>query len=118
MSQGMTSFIFIFYSNSIAALILLPSSFFIHRFIYYAYDMLIISLELLLSVIWCRFVDMLGLIIAHQHLLQLCVILSLVLPSFLMFFLGIYTLTNTLFNNGFIFFFFGFKALSCYYCLS
>ncbi|PNX62169.1 auxin-induced protein 5ng4-like [Trifolium pratense] len=32
MSQGMTSFIFIFYSNSIAALILLPSSFFIHRF--------------------------------------------------------------------------------------
>lgn len=32
MSQGMTSFIFIFYSNSIAALVLLPSSFFIHRF--------------------------------------------------------------------------------------
>jgi hypothetical protein len=32
MSQGMTSFIFIFYSNSIAALVLLLSSFFIHRF--------------------------------------------------------------------------------------
>jgi hypothetical protein len=32
MSKGMTSFIFIFYSNSIAALVLLPSSFFIHRF--------------------------------------------------------------------------------------
>jgi hypothetical protein len=32
MSQGMTSFIFIFYSNSIAAFVLLPSSFFIHRF--------------------------------------------------------------------------------------
>lgn len=32
MSQGMTCFIFIFYSNTIAALVLLPSSFFIHRF--------------------------------------------------------------------------------------
>ncbi|XP_058749556.1 WAT1-related protein At3g28050-like [Vicia villosa] len=32
MAQGMTSFIFIFYSNSIAALVLLPSSFYIHRF--------------------------------------------------------------------------------------
>ncbi|KAI5405700.1 hypothetical protein KIW84_052459 [Lathyrus oleraceus] len=32
MAQGMTSFIFIFYSNSIAAIVLLPSSFYIHRF--------------------------------------------------------------------------------------
>lgn len=31
MAQGMTSFIFIFYSNAIASLILLPSSFLIHR---------------------------------------------------------------------------------------
>lgn len=34
MSQGMTSFIFIFYSNTIAALVLLPSSFFIHRYLF------------------------------------------------------------------------------------
>ncbi|XP_019415845.1 PREDICTED: WAT1-related protein At3g28050-like [Lupinus angustifolius] len=32
MSQGMNNFIFIFYSNTLAALILLPSSYFIHRF--------------------------------------------------------------------------------------
>ncbi|KAL9313710.1 hypothetical protein ACSQ67_019162 [Phaseolus vulgaris] len=32
MSQGMTNFIFIFYSNAIAALLLLPISFLIHRF--------------------------------------------------------------------------------------
>ncbi|KAK7353298.1 hypothetical protein VNO80_18742 [Phaseolus coccineus] len=32
MSQGMTNFIFIFYSNAIAALLLLPTSFLIHRF--------------------------------------------------------------------------------------
>ncbi|KAL5075580.1 hypothetical protein RYX36_014564 [Vicia faba] len=32
MAQGMNSLIFIFYSNSIAALVLLPSSFYIHRF--------------------------------------------------------------------------------------
>ncbi|KAL1309763.1 hypothetical protein HN51_052460 [Arachis hypogaea] len=32
MAKGMSSFIFIFYSNSLASLILLPSSFFIHRF--------------------------------------------------------------------------------------
>lgn len=31
MSQGMTNFIFIFYSNAIAALLLLPISFLIHR---------------------------------------------------------------------------------------
>ncbi|MED6155706.1 hypothetical protein PIB30_007572 [Stylosanthes scabra] len=32
MAKGMSNFIFIFYSNSLASLILLPSSFFIHRF--------------------------------------------------------------------------------------
>lgn len=32
MANGMTNFIFIFYSNAIAALLLFPTSFFIHRF--------------------------------------------------------------------------------------
>ncbi|KAJ6429980.1 hypothetical protein OIU84_021401 [Salix udensis] len=31
MSDGMTSFIFVLYSNALASLILLPSSFFLHR---------------------------------------------------------------------------------------
>lgn len=33
MAQGMTNFIFIFYSNSIGALLLLPISLLIHRFL-------------------------------------------------------------------------------------
>jgi len=44
MAQGMTNFIFIFYSNAIAALLLLPTSFLIHRLGYY------LSLSKLLSV--------------------------------------------------------------------
>lgn len=37
MSDGMTSFVFVFYSNALASLILLPSSFLFHRFTFLSF---------------------------------------------------------------------------------
>ena len=35
MSRGMSHFVFVVYSNALATLILIPSSFIIHRYYYY-----------------------------------------------------------------------------------
>lgn len=147
-SDGMSKLVFVFYSNVLASLILLPCSFLFHRFTslhfllyYYPIHNSVFSFNLfcrserppltltvvlgcfllgllgyansvssswccyliILKFDWCllivcyavwvhKWVDMLVFTTAHLHLPPQCLILSLALPSYLLFFSGNFAL--------------------------
>uniref|UniRef100_A0A2P2JWK8 WAT1-related protein At3g28050 isoform X2 n=1 Tax=Rhizophora mucronata TaxID=61149 RepID=A0A2P2JWK8_RHIMU len=86
MSKGMSNLIFVFYSNALASLILLPSSLLFHRSQRPPLTFSIVCGFFLLGLF--GFSGMLGLTLVLLHLAQLCSTSFLALPLYLQLFSG------------------------------
>ncbi|XP_052732631.1 WAT1-related protein At5g40240 isoform X2 [Vigna angularis] len=100
MAQGMTNFIFIFYSNTIAALLLLPISLLIHRFERPPITFSILCEFFLLALL--GLLGMLGFTTAQLHSAHPCSTSFLVLHSYLLFFLGLFLAADCIMASAYI----------------